>query len=142
MVLTADQEAFVRDHPSAAMITVGRDGYPKPARVAVTLLDGRLLSSGTTSRVRTRRLRRNPACTLFHFDATFRWLGVETTVSLVEGDEGLDLSVRLFRQMQGKPDGPLSWFGGEHDEPAFREVLAREGRLVYEFAVVRAYGMV
>ena len=62
MRLSDAQEAFVRDHPTAAMITVGKDGFPKPARVGIALLDGRLVSSGTTERVRTRRLRRDPKC--------------------------------------------------------------------------------
>lgn len=123
------------------MITVGRDGFPKPARVAVAVLDGRLLSSGTVDRVRTRRLRRDPRCSLFHFDAGYQWLGLDTNVTLVEGPIAIDLSVQMFRAVQGKPDGKLSWFGAEHDEAAFRELLVQEGRLLYEFEVVRAYGM-
>jgi hypothetical protein len=140
-MLTEEQQAYIEAHPSAAMITVGRDGYAKPARVAVTLVDGRLLSSGTADRVRTRRLRRDPRCTLFVFGTGYQWLGLDTDVTLLEGPDAIDLTVRMFRRVQAKPEGPLSWFGTDHEEPAFRDVLVNEGRLLYEFDVVRAYGM-
>ena len=52
-----------------------------------------------------------------------------------------ELSVRLFRVMQDKPEGPLSWFGGELGDDAFRQTMVDEGRLIYEFDVTRAYGM-
>lgn len=48
------------------MITIGRDGMPKPARAA--------------DRVRTKRLRRDPRCALFVFDAASSWLALETQV--------------------------------------------------------------
>jgi hypothetical protein len=50
-------------------------------------------------------------------------------------------SVRLFRAMQGKPDGPLSWFGGELAEDVFVQRMVDEGRIIYEFDVHHAYGM-
>ena len=123
------------------MITVGRDGFAKPARVGVVLVDGKLWSSGTASRVRTERLRRDPRCTLLVFGGQYEWLAFETMVTILDGADVADQSVRLFRLMQGRPEGPLSWFGGEHDEEGFKRVMRDEGRLIYEFEVVRAYGM-
>jgi hypothetical protein len=43
--------------------------------------------------------------------------------------------------MQGKPTGPLTWFGGELDEEEFLRTMVDEQRLIYEFDVQRAYGM-
>ena len=124
------------------MVTVGADGMPKVARVGVVTVDGRLWSSGTRDRVRTRRLRANPRCTLYVHDPTFAWLGLETTVTILDGPDAADQSVRLFRVMQDKPEGPLSWFGGEHEPDAFRPMMEDEGRLIYEFEITRAYGLV
>ena len=123
------------------MITVTRGGIAKVARVAVALVDGRLLSSGTQDRVRTKRLRRDPRCTLFVHDPSFSWLGLETRVTILEGPDVPAQSVRMFREMQGRPTGPLSWFGGELDEEAFLRQMVDERRLIYEFEVDRAYGM-
>ncbi len=117
------------------MITTGEGGIPKAVRVGVALVDGRLWSSGTQGRVRTRRLQRDPRCTLFVFDQAFSWLTLETTVSI------LDENMRLFRVMQNRPAGSLSWFGGELDEAAFLQAMVDEKRLIYEFEVQRSYGL-
>ena len=129
----------MRQH-SAAMITIGEGGWPKPVRVGIALVDGKLWSSGTQDRVRTRRLRRDPRCTLFVFDQAFRWLAVEATVTILEGPGAAAQNLRLFRVMQDRPGGPLSWFGGELDEGAFLQAMAEEHRLIYEFDVHRSYG--
>jgi PPOX class probable F420-dependent enzyme len=140
-MLTDQHRAFLATHRTAAMVTVGRDGFPKPARVGVALLGDRLLSSATESRVRTRRLRRDPRCTLFVFDAAASWLGIEATVRILDGEDAHHQTVELFRVMQGRPAGPLSWFGQDLDEEAFLRVLADEGRVLYEFEVARVYGL-
>ena len=136
----ADLE-FLRRNRSAAMITVGADGLAKAVRVGVALVDGKLWSSGTRDRVRTDRLRRDPRCTLFVFDAGYLWLALETRVEILDGPDAADLNVRLFREMQGRPDGPLSWFGGEYDDEQFRHLMIDEARVIYEFDVQRSYGM-
>ncbi len=141
MQLGDKELTFLADHKSAAMITVGADGYAKAARVGVVLIDGKLWSSSTADRARTKRLRRDPRSTLFVFDAAFAFLALEATVTVLEGPQALADSVRLFREMQGKPAGPLSWFGAELEEPEFLDLLAKEGRLIYEFDVTRAYGL-
>jgi uncharacterized pyridoxamine 5'-phosphate oxidase family protein len=142
MSLSADDLEFLKDHHSAAMITVGADGMAKVARVGVALVDGKLWSSGTRDRVRTKRLREHPQCTLFVFDtAGFGWLALETTVAILDGSDVPALSVRLFRQMQGRPTGPLSWFAGELTEEQFLQAMVDEGRLIYQFEVHRTYGL-
>lgn len=138
--LTAEQTAFLEANHSAAMITVDEAGVAKATRVGVALVDDALWSSGTQSRVRTRRLRRDPRCSLFVFGGAFAFLTLETTVTILDGDDAPELNLRLFRRMQSRPAGPLSWFGGELDEDAFRARMAAEGRLIYQFTVEKAYG--
>ena len=140
--LTQDELEFLRTHRSAAMITVDAAGVAKAARVGTAVVDGRIWSSGTADRVRTRRLRRDPRCTLFVFDGTFLWLSVESNVTILDGPDAPELNLRLFREMQHRPTGPLNWFGSELDEEAFRARMAEEGRLIYEFEVVKSYGVV
>jgi hypothetical protein len=139
--LSADDIDFLERNHSAAMITVAPDAVAKAVRVGVALVDGRLWSSGLQSRVRTDRLRAAPGCTLFVFDSGYGYLTLETTVTILEGPDAPGLSLRLFRRMQHKPEGPLSWFGGELEEAEFLATMVSEGRLIFEFEVHRSYGM-
>ncbi len=140
MPLSEDEIEFLRQNRSAAMVTVGSDGFAKAVRIGVALVDGKLWSSGTYQRTRTKRLRGDPRCTLFVFESRFLYLTLETTVELLEGPDAVDLNVRLFREMQGQPEGPLSWFGGEYEEDRFRAIMVEEGRMIYQFEVQRSYG--
>lgn len=139
--LTDAQREFLESQHSAAMITTGPGGVPRAVRVAVALVDGKLWSSGTTDRVRTKRLRRDPRCTLFVFDDTWQALTLEATVELLEGADVPRQSMRLFRAMQKRPTGPISWFGKELDEEEFLRAMSIESRLIYEFHIQRAYGL-
>lgn len=141
MTLSDNDREYLATNQSAAMITAGGDGRPKVARVAVALVDGRLWSSGTADRARTKRLRRDPRCTLFVFDSGWGWLTMETTVRLLDGPDAADLNLRLFRTMQNRPTGDINWFGKDFDEEAFLKLMVDEGRLVYEFDVERTYGV-
>lgn len=141
MDLSDTDRQFLDANRSAAMITVGSDGLAKVVRVGVALVDGKLWSSGTQDRVRTRRLRQDPHCTLYVYDSGFGGLALETTVTILEGTEAPQQSLRLFRVMQGRPTGTLSWFGGELSEEAFVQVMIDEQRLIYEFEIHHAYGM-
>jgi hypothetical protein len=69
------------------------------------------------------------------------YLVLDTTVTILDGPESADLSVMLFRLMQGRPTGPLQWFGGELPEADFKRTLVEEERLIYELDVKRAYGL-
>jgi hypothetical protein len=75
--LTDPELAFLEKNHSAAMVTVNADGIPKIVRVGVALIDGRLWSSGTADRVRTKRLRSDPRCTLYVHDNAFEFLVLE-----------------------------------------------------------------
>ena len=142
MALSDDDVAFLAANRSAAMVTVGDDGWAKAVRVGVAMVDGKLWSSGTRDRARTARLRRDPRCTLFVFQSPgFGALTIEATVTILDGPDAPDLSLRLFRVMQGSAEGPLDWFGRSVDEDEFLQVMRDEGRVVYEFAPGRAYGL-
>lgn len=141
MDLSDHDHAFLQANHSAAMVTVGPEGAPKAVRVGVALVDGKLWSSGTAERVRTKRLREDPRCTLFVYDQGYGWLTLETEVHILDGPEAASQNVSLFREMQGRPTGPLSWFGGEQSEEQFLQTMIDEQRLIYEFEVHHSYGM-
>ncbi len=142
MNLSEDQLSFLQNNRSAAMITTGKDGTPKVARVGIALFEGKLWSSANESRVRTARLRRDPRCTLFVFEPAYKWLTLETTVRILEGPQVPELSLRFFRQMQGRPEGNVNWFGRELGGEEFLRVMAEDKRVIYEFDITHAYGMV
>ena len=133
------------------MITLRRYGTPHAERVGVAWVDGKVWSSGTQGRVRTRHLRRDPRSTLFVFESggpqgSFRWLALESVVTILEGPDAPDLNIRLFQVMQASMPTPpaaghLMWFSQEKTIDEFRQVMVDEGRLIYEFEVKRAYGM-
>ena len=66
--LDDDARRFIAAHPHAAIVTVGADGRPKVVKIEVALLDGRLTSAGHADKVRSRRLRTDPRCTLYFAD--------------------------------------------------------------------------
>jgi len=133
--------AFLDENHSAAMITLRADGTPHVARVGVALVDGKVWSSGTQQRLRTKHLRRDPRSSLFVFDPAWRWLGLECAVTILDGPDAPELNLQLFRVMQGKPEGSIVWMGTERSREDFLHVMAEEQRLIYEFDVRRAYGM-
>jgi hypothetical protein len=141
VTLTDSQREFIEQNPGAAMITIGDDGMPKAVRVGVAVVDGDLWSSGTADRVRTRRLRDDPRCTVFMFGDDRRALTLETRVSIIDGPDSAEDSVRLFRTMQKRPEGDLLWYGDELDEAAFKQRMLDEQRLIYEFEIEEAYGV-
>jgi hypothetical protein len=141
--LSNGELAFLQKVNAAAMVTLRRDGTPHAVRIGVALVDGNLWSSGTQARLRTRLLRRDPRSTLILFEQGYGYLTLETNVTILEGADAPDLNVRLFRTMQKRPaPQPLSWFGGELDEVAFRAKMVEERRLIYQFDVRRSYGLI
>jgi PPOX class probable F420-dependent enzyme len=134
VTLSDRDRAFVANNRSAVMVTLRADGMPHVARVGVGLVDGRLWSSGTQGRLRTKHLRRDPRCTLFVFSDTNRqeWLALETTVTILDGPDAPDLNLRLYRVLAGEPD----------DVDEYLRAMVEEGRLIYEFEVGHTYGQV
>jgi PPOX class probable F420-dependent enzyme len=140
------ERKFLEEQHSAAMITLKPDGAPHAVRVGVAMVDGRLWSSGTRTRVRTGYLRRDPRCTLFVFDPAWRGLTLETTVTILDGPDAPEMNLRLFQEMQrgmspGPSPGHLLWSGEERSFDEFLRIMVEEQRLIYEFEVSRGYGM-
>jgi PPOX class probable F420-dependent enzyme len=129
---------------SAAMTTLGKDGSPHAVRVGVALVDDKIWSSGTQARARTKHLRRDPRSTLFVFDSEWRWLTLECRVTILDGPEAAELNLRLFQVMQqgmDVPAGQINWYGRTLSHEEFLKTMVQEQRLIYEFDVVRMYGM-
>jgi hypothetical protein len=140
--LTEPQRAFLEQNHGAAMITLRPDGTPNAVRIGVALVDGQLWSSGTQSRKRTAYVRRDPRSTLFVYEGGgFRFLTVESHVTILDGPDAPALNARLFRVMQNRPTGPIQWYGADKSEPEFLAQMVSEGRLIYQFDPVRAYGL-
>ncbi|HEY8172935.1 MAG TPA: pyridoxamine 5'-phosphate oxidase family protein [Dehalococcoidia bacterium] len=138
--------AFLQQHPAASMITLRPAGSPHAVRVAIAVVDGRIQSSGTRTRKRTAYLRRDPRSTLFVFDNEWRWLTLECDVTILDGPDVPQQSVRLFRTMQvnvtpAPPPGKILWYGAPKSEEEFLTIMRDEQRIIYEFNVKRAYGM-
>lgn len=141
-MLTDTQVEYLERNHAAAMITTARDGTAHAVRVGVVLVNGKLWSSGTPDRVRTRRLRRDPRATLLVWEGGYGYLTILTRVTILDGPDVADQSVRLFRMMQGRAEHqPLMWNGAEVSEDEFRRAMVEEERLIYEFTPVGAYGI-
>lgn len=68
-------------------------------------------------------------------------MALETTVTIADGPDAPALNLRLFREMQARPTGPLAWFGKDLPEPDFLRTMVEEQRLIYRFEVLRTYGL-
>ena len=146
MHLGDTEREFLQQHHAAAMITLKPDGMPHAVRVGVAVVDGTVWSSGTRDRVRTRNLRRDPRAVLFVFEQGFAALTLETRVRILDGPDVPSQSVRLFHEMQRNlqphPSGDnLMWYGKELTPAEFESAIRSEGRVIYEFEIQRAYGL-
>jgi hypothetical protein len=137
--------AFLEKNHAAAMTTLKRDGTPHSVRIGLAQVDGKIWSSGTQNRVRTKHLRRDARSTLFVFDNAWAYLGLECRVTTLEGPDVPDQSVRLFevmqREMPGYTPGMLNWYGKQTAIDEFKKLMVDEGRIIYEFEPLRAYGL-
>lgn len=124
-------ERFLETHRDAVMLTTKKDGVPHVARVGIGMVEGKLWSSGTQDRVRTSHIRRDPRATLYvPGDDRWHWLGLEATVTVLDGPDAPQLNLKLYRVLAGEPD----------DLDEYLEAMEKEKRLIYEFEPVRAYG--
>ncbi|MDQ3646251.1 MAG: TIGR03618 family F420-dependent PPOX class oxidoreductase [Actinomycetota bacterium] len=123
--------AFLDKFHSGVMATTKKNGAPHVAVIGLGLVDGRLWSSGTQTRVRTRHLRADPRATLCVFgESRYQWLGAECRVTILEGDDAAEQNLALYRVLAGEPD----------DVDQYLQAMQDEQRLIYEFEVVRTYG--
>ncbi len=124
---------FLEKHHHTVMTTVKKDGMPHVARIDVGLVDGKLWSSGTQTRARTKHVRRDPraALAVLDFESGYQWLGLECEVKILEGEDAPELNLKLYRSLAGEPD----------DVDEYLEAMVKEERLIYEFEVKKSYGM-
>ncbi len=114
------------------MATTKKGGTPHLVRVAVGLVDGRLWSSGTQTRIRTQHVRRDPRATLLVLNDKnpYNWLGIEANVTIHDSDDAPDKNLELYRVIAGEPD----------DVEEYKQAMVREQRLIFEFSILRTYG--
>ena len=65
-------------------------------------------------------------------------------MTIVDGPDAPELHLRLFQIMQpGMPSEPgtINWFGQTLSHEDFLKTMVAEQRLIYEFNIVRTYGM-
>jgi PPOX class probable F420-dependent enzyme len=136
--------AFLEQARVAAMTTLRRDGTPHTVRIGIAVVDGKIWSSGTQARARTRHLRRDPRASLFVVDAGYGYLTLDCTVRILDGPDVPELSVKLFETMQRgmeRTTGTVVWYGAEKTIDEFQRIMREEQRLIYEFEPLRAYGL-
>jgi PPOX class probable F420-dependent enzyme len=138
--------AFLEKNRSAAMTTLRRDGTPHTVRIGLALVDGKIWTSSTQNRARTKHLRRDPRATLFVFDPAWAYLTLECRTTILEGPDVPEQSVRLFevmqRDMPGRPPaGQIAWYGKPLSIDEFKQAMRDERRIIYEFEVLRSYGL-
>ncbi len=123
--------AFLEKNHKAIMSTTKADGTPHVARVGVGLVEGKLWSSGTLTRVRTKHLRRDPRCALavLEDEGGWGWLGLECRGTILDGPDAPQLNLALYRTLAGEPD----------DVDEYLEAMVKEQRVIYEFEVLKTY---
>jgi PPOX class probable F420-dependent enzyme len=141
--MDAEVTAFLEQNHQAAMTALRPDGTPHVVRIGIALVDGKIWSSATNDRARTKMLRRDPRSTLFVFDAHWAYLTLECRVSIIEGPEVPDASIRLFDTMQSgmTEPGKLNWYGQPKTYDEFRQIMVDEKRIIFEFEPLRHYGL-
>lgn len=123
---------FLDRHHGAIQATTRADGSPHQARIGIGLIDGKLWSSATQDRVRTKHLRRDPRCSLLVLgDNAWNWLGLDCRVTILDGPDAPQLNLELYRALAGEPD----------DSAEYLDAMVKEKRLIYEFEILHAYGM-
>ena len=123
---------FLETHHDAVQTSIKKDGTPHVARISIGLVDGKLWSSATQDRVRTKHLRRDPRSTLMVLgdDSRYEWMAIETRVTILEGPDAPQLNLKLYRSLAGEPD----------DLDGYLEAMVKEKRIIYEFEVLKSYG--
>ena len=124
-------KAFLETYHGAIQATTRADGSPHQARIGIGLVNGKLWSSATQDRVRTKHLRRDPRCSLLVLGKDpWHWLGLDCKVRILDGDDAPQLNLELYRVLAGEPD----------DVDEYLAAMVAEKRLIYEFEILDTYG--
>jgi PPOX class probable F420-dependent enzyme len=128
-----DVRQFLETHHGAAQTTLRGDGSPHVARIGVGLVEGKLWSSSSHTRLRTKHLRNDPRSSLLVMNSRDpqNWLGLDCRVTILDGPDAPQQNLALYRVVAGRdPD----------DIDEYLEAMVAEQRLIYEFEIVRSYG--
>jgi len=130
-ILSQRHVAFLETNHRAIMATVDDRGRPHAVPVLCALVDGRLWSSGTERRVRTRYLAARPFASLTVLGEGFggEWLTVSGPVE-TRRHHRVEDNLRLYRAATGRdPD----------DLEEYRAAMVAERRLVYVLTPERVF---
>ena len=129
--LSEHHRSFLAANHTAVMATVDDRGRPHAVPVLCALIDGRLWSSGTDLRVRTRYLEARPHASLTVLAKGFwgEWLGVSGPVE-IRRDRRVEDNLRLYRAVTGRDPDDLA---------AYRAAMVTERRLVSVLTPERVY---
>ena len=128
---STQQRAFLEANHSAVMATVDDRGRPHAVPVLCALVGGRLWSSGTERRVRTRYLAARPFASLTVLGQGFggEWRTISGPVE-TRRERRFEDNLRLYRAATGRdPD----------DLEEYRAAMVDERRLVYVLTPERVY---
>lgn len=128
-----DEQAikFLQNVHTGAIVTVRPNGSAHVARVTVGLVAGKVWSTGTQNRVRTKHVRTNPRATYFVFDQRGRrWIAIEGRITLHEGPDAPKKCLEFQRAVGRPPD----------DVDAYLREMVEVQRIVFEMDVERVYG--
>jgi hypothetical protein len=119
MTLSERDPEFVANNRSAVMVTLKADGTPHVARVGVGLVGGKLWSTGTQGRLRTKHLRRDPRCSA---SVGRRERSGHTAEAWSTEDRGRHPDrARPAASPRGSPSRPLSSVTASTFSPGIRE---------------------
>jgi len=146
MEYTDWQLDFLTRNHTAAMTSFRKDGSVHVVRVGVRLVDGKLWSTCTADRLRTKHLRRDPRSTVTVFDPGHGYLTIDANVRIIDGEEGAQANLALTRAGQADSkspptDGTVNWMGKAMTEDEYLQSMRDLQRLVFEFEPIRAHGM-
>lgn len=129
--------AFANARKRGVLTTLRADGRAQLSNIMYVPVDGEMWISVTSSRAKTKNLRRDPRCVLYVPGEDFwNYVVLDGTASLTdvaadEHDAIVEQLVEYYRRGSGEhPD----W-----DE--FRSVMVQEGRLLARVRATSAYGM-
>jgi PPOX class probable F420-dependent enzyme len=129
---------YARERQRGVLATIRSDGRPQLSNIMYVAVDDALWISVTSSRAKTKNLRRDPRSVLYVPGEDFwNYMVLDGSVSLTDvttdvHDEVAEQLVEYYRRGSG-----------EHpDWDDFRSTMVREGRLLAKFRPTSAYGMV
>ena len=125
-------EQFLKDNHAGIMVTTRPDGSAHVARLYVAIVEGKLVCSGTQTRVRTKHVRANPRATfcMVRQDDNYYWLGIEGRVTIHELPDAMPYLLGL-RVATGRTPSDMA---------EFERTMWAEKRLVFELTPERVYG--